>query len=111
MRKVKMSEDAYLDIEEMFFYICLDNKTAARKLREKIYDGIKGLKDFPFKYPSINEDDAQGAERGYRYMVVNPYIVFYRVFDDAIVVARILHTRQNWLHTLISSFSEDGLYD
>jgi len=100
MRKIKISEDAYCDIEEMFSYISQDNKKAAGELRQRIYDGIKGLNDFPFKYPAIKEEDAPGALRGYRYMVINPYIVFYRVFDDVIVVARILHSRQNWLQLL-----------
>ena len=101
MREVILSEDAYLDIEEMFAYISHDNKTAARKLRKEIYDGIKGLKDFPFKYPALKEEDAPGAERGYRHMLINPYVVFYRVLDDAIIVARVLHSRQNWLHILL----------
>ena len=107
MRKIKISEDAYLDIEEMFAFISQDNKVAAKKLRKKIYDEIKGLNDFPFKYPIIHDADAPGAERGYRYIVVNPYIVFYRVLDNAIVIARILHIRQNWLHTLFGSFDEE----
>ena len=108
MRKIKISEDAYLDIEMMFSYISEDNKTAAKKLRQKIYDGIKGLADFPFKYPVVQEEDAPGAERGYRYMVVSPYIVFYKVLDDSIVIARVLHTKQNWLHILSGSFGEDS---
>ena len=107
MREIKISEDAYLDIEVMFSYISENNKSDAKKLRKKIYDGIKGLKDFPFKYPIIQEEDAPGAERGYRYMVINPYAVFYMVLDDAIVIARVLHTRQNWLHTLFGSFGEE----
>ena len=106
MREIKISEDAYLDIEEMFAYVSQDSKTAARSLRKKIYDGIRGLKDFPFKYPIIKEEDAPGAERGYRYMLVNPYIVFYRVIDDIIVIARVLHIRQNWLNTLFGSLTE-----
>lgn len=107
MRKIKISEDAYLDIEEMFAYISQDNKAAASKLRKKIYDEIKGLYDSPFKYPIVQEEDAPGAERGYRYMVINPYIVFYRVLDNSIIIARVLHTRQNWLHTLFGSFNEE----
>ncbi|MCL2048341.1 MAG: type II toxin-antitoxin system RelE/ParE family toxin [Defluviitaleaceae bacterium] len=103
MRKIEISEKAYLDIEEMFSYISKDNKAAAEKLRKKIYTQIKELKDFPFKYPIIQEEDVLGAERGYRYMVVNPYIVFYRVLDDVIVIARLLHTRQNWLHSIFGS--------
>jgi toxin ParE1/3/4 len=108
MRNIKISGDAYLDIEEMFSYISQENKTAAKKLCRKIYKGIKGLKDFPFKYPMLQEEDAPGAERGYRYMVVNPYIVFYRVLDDVIVIARVLHTRQNWLHLLFGSFDNES---
>jgi toxin ParE1/3/4 len=100
MRKIKVSEDAYFDIEEMFTYISKNNKQAARELRKHIGDGINGLREFPFKYPAVSEDDAPGAERGYRYMAVNPYIVFYRVTDDAVIVARVLHARQNWLNLL-----------
>ena len=101
MRKIKISDDAYFDIEEMFAYISEDNKKAARELRKKIYGGIKGLRDFPYKYPVVQEEDTPGAERGYRYMTINPYIVFYRVLDDSIVVARVLHSKQNWLRFLL----------
>ncbi|MCL2500753.1 MAG: type II toxin-antitoxin system RelE/ParE family toxin [Defluviitaleaceae bacterium] len=107
MRKIKISEDAYFDIEEIFSYISADNKKAASELRKRIYKGIKALTNFPYKYPAVQADDASGAERGYRYMVVNPYIVFYRVLDDAIIVARILHSRQNWLHLLFGYNGEN----
>ena len=100
MRKIKISDDAYYDIEEMFSYISVDNKKAASDLHKRIYTGIKGLKDFPFKYPAVQLEDAPGAQRGYRYMAVNSYIIFYRVLDDSIIVARVLHSRQNWLHLL-----------
>jgi len=100
MRKIKISDDAYYDIEEMFSYISAENKKAASDLRKRIYEGIKGLNDFPFKYPAVQSEDAPGAQRGYRYMVVSPYIVFYRVLDDSIIVARVLHIRQNRLHLL-----------
>lgn len=106
MRKIKISEDAYCDIEEMFSYISQDNKKAAKELRQRIYDGIKSLQEFPFKYPSVQEEDAPGAERGYRYMVINPYIVFYRVLDDRVIIARVLHSRQNWLQTIFGFHDE-----
>ena len=58
MRKIKISEDAYLDIEEMFAFISQDNKAAARKLRNKIYDGAthitngKGNRESPKRIKS-----------------------------------------------------------
>ena len=106
MRKIKISEDAYCDIEEMFSYISQDNKKAASKLRQEIYDKIKNLQEFPFIGPAVSEEDAPGADRGYRYIVVNPYMVFYRVMDDKIVIARILHVRQNWLQMLFGYSNE-----
>ena len=102
MRKIKVSDDAYCDIEEIFSYISRDNKKAARELRQRIYEKINGLLEFPYKYPVVQEEDAPGAERGYRYIVINPYIVFYRVLDESIVIARVLHFRQNWLQVLFS---------
>jgi len=107
INSIKISEDAYLDIEEMFSYISQDNKKAARVLRKKIYDGIKSLKDFPYKCPTVQEEDAPGAVRGYRYLSISPYIVFYRVVGDRLIIARVLHSRQNWLHVLFG-FNEGG---
>ena len=68
---------------------------------------IISLKDFPFKYLAVQCADAPGAQRGYRYMSINPYIIFYRVLDDSIIVARVLHSKQNWLH-LLFGYNEDN---
>ena len=100
MRKINISDDACFDIDEIFSYVSQENKKAAKELRKRIYDGIKGLQEFPFKHPAVLEEDAPGAERGYRYMVIQPYIVFYRVLDDRIVIVRVLHSKQNWLRLI-----------
>ncbi|KUK64082.1 MAG: Addiction module toxin, RelE/StbE family [Desulfotomaculum sp. 46_80] len=96
-RRIVLSESAYYDIDSMFAYISKDNWQAAEKLRLRIYGGIKKLQDFPEIGPVILEEDAPGAQRGYRHIIVNPYIIFYRVLEDRIVIARVLHGRQNWL--------------
>ena len=95
-----LSESAYYDIDSMFAYISQDSKNAAEKLRMRIYESIKKLAEFPEMGPVIPEEDAPGALRGYRRVVVNPYIVFYRVLTNRIVIARVLHGRQNWLQSL-----------
>ncbi|AGL00353.1 type II toxin-antitoxin system RelE/ParE family toxin [Desulfoscipio gibsoniae] len=97
-KKIVLSEMAYYDIDSIFTYISQDNKQAAEKLRVRIYKGIKKLKDFPEMGPVIPEEDAPGAQYGYRRIVVTPYSIFYRVLEDSIVIARVLHGRQNWLH-------------
>lgn len=99
-RKIVLSEAAYYDIDSMFAYISQDNKNSAEGLRSRIYEAIKQLADFPEKGAVLPEEDAPGAARGYRRIVQNPYIIFYRVLDDRIVIARVLHGRQNWLQSL-----------
>ena len=108
MRKsIVLSEAAYYDIDSMFACISQDSKQTAEKLRLRIYEGIKKLPDFPEMGPVIPEEDAPGAQRGYRRIVINPYIVFYRVFEDRIVIARVLHGRQNWLQSLFGIPNEE----
>jgi len=105
-KRIVLSEAAYYDIDSMFAYISRDSKQAAGKLRLRIYESIKKLSDFPETGPLIPEEDAPGAQRGYRRIVVNPYIVFYRVLEDRIVIARVLHGRQNWLQPLFGAPDE-----
>ncbi len=101
-KKIILSESAYYDIDSMFAYISQDNKDAAERLRSRIYEVIKQLADFPEKGALLSEEDAPGVARGYRRIVQNPYIIFYRVLGDRIVIARVLHGRQNWLQSLYS---------
>lgn len=95
-----MSEPAYYDIESIFSYVSQDNKEAAEKLRLSLYEAIGGLGDFPDTGAVIPEEIAPGAERGYRRIVVRPYLIFYRVVEDRIVIARVLHGRRDWLASL-----------
>lgn len=99
-KKIVLSEAAFYDIESMFSYLSRDSKDAAEKLRLRIYNAIKKLTDFPEMGPIILAEDIPGAQRGYRYIMVNPYLIFYRVVKDQIIIARVLHGRQNWLQTL-----------
>ncbi len=106
-KRIELSEAAYYDIDSMFVYISQDSKQTAEKLKLLIYEGIKKLPDFPETGPVIPEEDAPGAQRGYRQIVVNPYIVFYRVLEDRIVIARMPHGRQNWLQPIFGIPDEE----
>ena len=99
-KKILLSEAAYYDMDSVFSYVSQDNKKAAEMLHSRLYKAIAQLADFPEKGAVLPEEDAPGAERGYRRIVQNPYIIFYRVLDDKIVIARVLHGRQNWLQSL-----------
>ncbi len=102
-KRIVLSESAYFDVDSLFSYIVVDNREAAERLRRRIYEGIKGLAEFPELGAVVPPEDAPGALPGYRRIVVNPYLVFYRVMDEQIVIARVLHGRQNWLHSLFGT--------
>ncbi|MFD2703578.1 type II toxin-antitoxin system RelE/ParE family toxin [Paenibacillus shunpengii] len=36
--------------------------------------------------------------------MVSPYVVFYRIINDTVVIHRILHGRRDYLRELFSSF-------
>ena len=99
-KRILLSEAAYYDMDSIFSYVSQDNKKAAELLRSRLYNAIAQLADFPEKGAVLPEEDAPGAARGYRRIVQNPYTIFYRVLDDKIVIARVLHGRQNWLQSL-----------
>ncbi|MEW9699529.1 type II toxin-antitoxin system RelE/ParE family toxin [Paenibacillus sp. SI8] len=42
-------------------------------------------------------------QRGYRFIVVNPYVVFYRIVDDIVIIHRILHGRRDYLRELFGT--------
>jgi len=99
-KKIVLSEMAYYDIESIFSYISPDSKQAAEKLRVLIYESIRKLSDFAEMGSVIPEEDAPGAQRGYRRIIVTPYSIFYRVLEDRIVIARVLHGKQNWMQSI-----------
>ena len=105
-KKIVLSEMAYYDIDSIFSYISHDSRQAVEKLRVLIYEGIRKLSDFPEMGSVIPEEDAPGAKRGYRRIVVTPYSIFYRVLGDRIVIARVLHGRQNWMQSIFPIYDE-----
>ncbi len=90
----------YYDIDSIFSYISQDNRQVAEKLRVLIYESIRKLSGFPEIGAVIPEEEAPGAQRGYRRIVVTSYSIFYRVLDDRIIIARVLHGRQNWMQSI-----------
>ncbi|SFH07009.1 toxin ParE1/3/4 [Desulfotomaculum arcticum] len=106
-KRIVLSEMAYYDIDSIFSYIAQDSKQTVKKLRVFIYEGIRKLSDFPEMGAVIPEEDAPGAQRGYRRIVVTPYSIFYRVLDDRIVIARVLHGRQNWMQSIFPIYDKE----
>jgi len=98
--KVKYAPAAVDDMDEIFSYISQDNVLAAENLLDKLDHQMNGLADFPNMGSVLSQDDYSLIQRGYRFIVVNPYLVFYRIVDDTVIIHRILHGRRDYLREL-----------
>lgn len=96
MRKFKISilQVAREDIGEIFFYIAENNPESALAMTDKIINKIDTLAEFPLagKIVPVNEL----AKKEYRMLIIDSYIVFYRVIDDEVVVYKVLHGKQEY---------------
>ncbi|MBD2870859.1 type II toxin-antitoxin system RelE/ParE family toxin [Paenibacillus arenilitoris] len=102
--KIKYAPAAVDDMDEIFSFIAKDNVTAAEDRLEKLDAHLSSLADFPHKGSVLSEDEYSLTQRGCRFIVVNPYLVFYRIMDDTIIIYRILHGRRDYLRELFDSF-------
>jgi len=101
--KIKYTPVAVDDMDEIFSYISKDNIAAAETLLEKITVGIAGLAEFPNMGSVLSDEEYTLVSRGYRFIVIQPYLVFYRIIDHTIVIHRILHGRRDYLREMFSA--------
>jgi toxin ParE1/3/4 len=98
--KIKYTPAAVDDMDEIFSYISQDNIAAAEMMLEKINGRIAKLAEFPNMGSVLSDEEYTIIKRGYRFIVVHPYLVFYRITDNTVIIHRILHSRRDYLREL-----------
>jgi len=90
--EVRWSLPAAEDLERICERIERDNPAAARRVARTIYDGCARLRNFPYL------GQASSRMTGRRELVFPPlpYIVVYRVTEQAVEISRIFHGAQDW---------------
>ena len=76
----------------------LQEPETAQKLITKIRNEINNLKHNPEMYSIIDDDRIKKLE--IRKLIVNNYIVFYRIKKENIEIVRIMYGRRNWINLL-----------
>ncbi|MDP3745901.1 MAG: type II toxin-antitoxin system RelE/ParE family toxin [Phenylobacterium sp.] len=84
--KVDRAPQATLDEREIFLTIAADNPSAAERFLIAIYDAEDRLAEFP----QLGRPRADFGST-IRSWTVEPYLIFYSVELDAVVILRILH--------------------
>lgn len=77
-------------------FVMLENKQGAIRIKDKINKAAKQI--FLFPYSGVTVPDAKMAKQGFRMIVVEKYLMFYRVFEDEkkIIFYRVLNGKRNY---------------
>jgi toxin ParE1/3/4 len=95
VRLLRIAED---DLTEIITFIAEDNIVAAQKFSDKIETQIARLVDHPFLGRIPSEEEL--ARLGYRYLIIDNYLVFYTVSAQVILIHRIIHGARDYLNLL-----------
>ena len=89
--EVRWSPDAADDFTALIRNIRQDNPSAALQVGRAIYDAVAQLNTFPNR-------GRPGRVKGTRELPLTrlPFLVVYRVRENAVEIARVLHGAQRW---------------
>lgn len=88
------TESALNDLEEIILYIAKDSKENALKFHDKIIESTNKLEIFPKL--GLLVPDKKMSSSGFRMLVVDKYLLFYKVYHDEIGILRILHGSRDY---------------
>ena len=95
---VHVTNTAKEDLKDIARYIKFELKKPdiAISFVQKIKKSIISLENKPYRNALVRDKDL--VQFGYRFLIVDKYIVFYIVLEDEQIadVVRILHSRRNW---------------
>jgi toxin ParE1/3/4 len=96
--EIRITELAYDDLTSIVDYIASDNPSAALQMADKIEQCILSLKDFPDM--GVRLKNRQLANRGYKMLIINDYLVFYVIAAEVIEIRRIISGRRHYTKLL-----------
>ncbi len=92
--EVRLLKAAEEDFTEIVTYIAADNPVAAVEMADRIENDLLLLSENP--EPGRIPGDEDIRTLGYRYLIVQNYIIFYTIEERVILVHRILHGARNY---------------
>jgi toxin ParE1/3/4 len=87
------------DFAEIISYIAADNTKAAENLANKIEKDLELLSDNPLLGKTPSDSDLKLL--GYRYLIIENYLIFYTIEKRTILIHRMLHGARNFRSLLL----------
>ena len=95
---IRLLQAAEEDFKEIITYIAIDNPPAADAVADRIESGLSNLSTYPLMGKIPKEEEL--VNMGYRFLIVQDYLVFYTIEDRIIWVHRIIHGARDYLSLL-----------
>ena len=95
---VRLLSIAEQDLTDLLSYLAAENSQSAAEVLDRIEARLEALQNHPFvgRVPH----NAKLTALGYRVLVIDNYLVFYKVKGNAVLVHRILHGARDLLRLL-----------
>lgn len=95
--QIEFLSSALNDITEIISsFIMLGSKNGAIRIKEKINKAAGQISVFPFSGVTVPDDKLAGS--GYRMIIIEKYLMFYRIFEDdkKVIIYRVLNGKRNY---------------
>ena len=92
--KVEFLQDALDDLEELIEFMAQNSTSAASKMHKKMMQKIQELHQFPRRGMPV--PDPKMKEAGWRMLFIPPYVAFYRIIGNKVLIYRIFHGASNY---------------
>jgi len=101
---VEFSRRANAQLHNIFSYIAEENVTAALKMVDTLESRARLLEDTPFIGTELLKEDYPFLPHGYRRLIFNPFIMYYRIINQTVYITHIIHSKRNQA----KAFAEEG---
>lgn len=86
--KVEFLQSAIDDLEEIVLYIAKDSRKSAMELHDKIIESATRLEEFPNLGRLVPDEKLR--ESGFRFIIIDKYLLFYKIYNEEINILRVL---------------------
>ena len=93
---IQYKEDTKSSIR--YIKLVLQNPTAAQRLKTEIENTYAKIKQNPLIFPKVPVEHL--AEKGYRFVLIRNYMLFFKVKDKVINIDRFLYGPRDWINIL-----------